>query len=77
MRLISTYADIQDLQFSIAVKKPLSIKCCQMQEPFEVVTMEGKMRGRKGDYLMIGIEGEMYVCKKSIFEKTYTIKKGK
>jgi hypothetical protein len=42
-----------------------------MQEDFEVETLEGNLRGRAGDYLMVGVEGELYPCSREIFEKTY------
>ena len=38
---------------------------------FEVETLEGLMKGKKGDYLMRGVEGEYYPCDRAIFEKTY------
>jgi hypothetical protein len=59
------------LPFRRAVKKPIPIRCIQMQEDFEVETLEGSLRGRAGDYLMVGIEGELYPCSREIFEKTY------
>jgi hypothetical protein len=42
-----------------------------MQEPFRVETLEGTLEGKAGDYLMIGVRGEMYPCAKEIFEETY------
>jgi len=43
-----------------------------MPTEFDVDTPEGKMHGNAGDYLVCGIEGEMYPVKRSIFIKTYT-----
>jgi hypothetical protein len=40
-------------------------------EDFEVETLEGVMRGKAGDYLIIGVAGEKYPCKREIFERTY------
>lgn len=34
-------------------------------------TKEGWMRASPGDYIIRGVEGELYPCKPSIFEKTY------
>ena len=65
--------NIPDYQFKEAVKKPIPIKCYQIDEPFEVQTMEGIMKGKKGDWLMVGISGEMYPCDDDIFKKSYTI----
>lgn len=56
-----------------AKKKPITIKCAQIDEPFEVETMEGTMTGKAGDWLMIGVNGEKYVCDNAIFRKTYDI----
>jgi hypothetical protein len=54
-------------------KRPVVVHATQMDQPFEVTTLEGKIRGKTGDYLMIGIDGEKYPCDKTIFEKTYDI----
>lgn len=62
-----------DLPFKKAVKKPIPVRCIQMHEPFEVVTLEGVMRGKAGDWLMIGVNNEMYPCEESIFTKTYDL----
>jgi hypothetical protein len=43
----------------------------KMHEDFHVKTLEGDMEGHNGDYLCRGIEGELWPCKASIFEKTY------
>jgi len=64
---------VPDLDFKEAIKKPIPVKCVQINEPFEVETMEGVMKGKKGDWLMCGIHGEMYPCDQEIFEKTYSI----
>jgi hypothetical protein len=64
---------IPDLNFEKAIKKPIAIKCTQINEPFEVETMEGTMKGKKGDWLMVGVNGEMYACDQSIFKKTYKL----
>ena len=54
-------------------KKPLVVHAIQMwyADGFEVTTLEGKLRGKQGDYLMFGVDGEKYPCDKKIFEKTY------
>ncbi len=40
--------------------------------PF-IITLEGKHYISKGDYIITGVDGERYPCKKDIFLKTYTI----
>ncbi|MBU2527481.1 MAG: PGDYG domain-containing protein [Bacteroidetes bacterium] len=64
---------LEVLPFKKAVKKPIPVRCVQMHEAFEVETMEGTLRGKKDDWLMIGISGEMYPCDNEIFHKTYDI----
>lgn len=54
------------------MKKPIPVKAFQMDEEFRVQTMEGDYKqGKPGDYLMCGILGELYVCDKEVFEKSY------
>ena len=39
----------------------------------EIKTLEGVMRGNCGDYIIKGIQGEIYPCKPDIFEMTYEL----
>lgn len=55
---------------------PKIIKAVQMSEDFEVDTLEGLMHGNAGDYLVTGIQGERYPCKKEIFEASYEVIRG-
>ncbi len=64
---------IPDLPFQKAVKKPIPIRCVQVREAFEVETLEGVMRAKAGDWLVVGIHGEMYPIDREIFEKTYDL----
>lgn len=52
-------------------KKTAIAHACQMDEVFEVNTLEGIMTGNAGDYLMMGVSGEYYPCAQDIFEKSY------
>lgn len=36
-----------------------------------IKTLEGEMRANYGDWIIRGVEGEIYPCKNSIFEATY------
>ena len=65
--------EIPVFTFREAIKKPIPVRCIQLQEPFQIETMEGLMQGKPGDYLIIGIKGEMYPCDKTIFEETYEL----
>jgi len=66
---------VPELDYKKALKKPIPVRCIQMEEAFEVETLEGLMKGQPGDWLMIGVNGEMYPCAKEIFEKTYDLQK--
>ena len=37
----------------------------------EIKTLEGTMVAKAGDYIIRGVNGEIYPCKCDIFEKTY------
>ena len=53
------------------IKRPITISAEVLTKPTDIQTLEGTMHGDTGDYLVIGVEGEQYVVKKHIFEKTY------
>jgi len=36
-----------------------------------VITLEGVMKAKRGDYIIKGVEGEIYPCDERIFHKTY------
>jgi hypothetical protein len=56
-----------------AIKKPIPIFARKIDEPFEVETTEGLMKGQAGDWLMQGVSGELYICPNSIFNRSYDI----
>ena len=37
----------------------------------KIPTLEGTMTARTGDWIIKGVNGEIYPCKPDIFEKTY------
>lgn len=41
-----------------------------------IETLEGTMIGEDGDYVIKGINGEFYPCKKDIFDKSYELTEG-
>jgi hypothetical protein len=67
---------VPELEYKKAIKKPIAVRCIQIDEAFEVETLEGKMKGRPGDWLIVGVNGEMYPIAKEIFKKTYNLQKG-
>lgn len=43
-------------------------------EPFiQIMTLEGMMTARLGDYIIKGVAGEFYPCAPGIFDKTYEV----
>ena len=52
-------------------KKPVVVHARQIDKPFEVHTLEGIMKGKAGDWLIMGVEKELYPCDDKIFKKTY------
>ena len=52
-------------------KKPVVIDAYQTDKEMEICTLEGVMRADVGDWIITGVNGEMYPCKPDIFAKTY------
>jgi hypothetical protein len=60
-----------EIDFEGSFLKTEPIKAVRMDEPFEVETLEGTMKGKAGDWLAEGIEGERWPIDADIFKKTY------
>ncbi len=54
-------------------RKTAPIYAIKMKDSFEVKTLEGIMTGKAGDYLAMGVKGEMWPIAQDIFKATYTI----
>ena len=54
-------------------KKPVVIEAYQTTQEMDIPTLEGVMHASIGDFIITGVNGEMYPCKPDIFEKTYEI----
>lgn len=52
-------------------KKPIVIEAIELREQVKIKTREGVLVGYVGDFLIEGIEGEIYPCGREIFFKTY------
>jgi hypothetical protein len=52
-------------------KKPVVIQARRLVQPVAIVTPEGTMHGRRGDWLITGIKGERYPCAHDVFLSTY------
>lgn len=46
-----------------------------LQKRLYVNTLEGDMLVNTGDYIIKGVNGEVYPCKPDIFHKTYEVEK--
>lgn len=70
MKTFDTFEDVEEMR--PCVKKPVIVKAKQIHEDFRVNTLEGNYKqGKAGDYLVKGVDGELYINDKDIFEKTY------
>jgi hypothetical protein len=70
MKTYETYEQVADMKD--CRKKPIVIQAKQINEEFRVWSLEGNYKqGKAGDYLMSGIDSELYICDREIFEKTY------
>jgi hypothetical protein len=70
MKTYDTYEKVDGMMD--CVKRPIVVHAKRINEEFRVETLEGNYKqGKPGDYLMRGINGELYICDGSIFEKTY------
>jgi len=54
-------------------KKPVVIEAYQTDTELDIKTLEGTMHANIGDYIITGVNGEIYPCKPDIFEKTYEL----
>ena len=70
MKTYETFENVEGMKECL--KRPIIVHAKQINEDFRVDTLEGNYKqGKAGDYLMKGIDGELYICDKDIFEKTY------
>jgi uncharacterized Zn finger protein (UPF0148 family) len=56
-------AYIDDAAYQAGVHPPVTVVI--------IHTLEGDMRATDGDYIIKGVKGEFYPCRKDIFEETY------
>jgi len=70
MKTFETFEDVAGMM--PCMKRPIIIQAKLMNEEFRVNTLEGNYKqGKPGDYLMQGIDNELYICDGPIFDKTY------
>lgn len=54
-------------------RKTTTTQAVQAPWPFVIHTREGRLYGRKGDWIAIGVRGEIYPISKPIFKETYEL----
>jgi len=70
MKTYSTFESVVGMQE--CMKRPIVVHAKRIDEDFRVDTLEGNYKqGKAGDYLMKGVDGELYICDGAIFERTY------
>jgi hypothetical protein len=70
MKTFDTFEQVTEM--AGCMKKPIMVHAKQINEDFRVNTLEGNYKqGKPGDYLMKGVDGELYICDRAIFERTY------
>jgi len=58
--------EFKDYRAKPLIKKALRLTCSQ-----EIFTLECTMKAEAGDWLIMGIKGELYPCKDDIFRESY------
>ncbi len=53
--------------------RPIIVEVQKCEVTTTIHTLEGDMTAVPGDYIITGVKGELYPCKKEIFEATYDI----
>ena len=70
MKTFATFENVADML--PCMKRPIGVHARLINEKFRVNTLEGDYKqGKPGDYLMQGIDGELYICDGPIFERSY------
>lgn len=82
MRAVKKLIEVEVWQLNPRVELPIwvdnawrkkQVHYDMKSEIWTIETLEGEMRAHNGDYLIQGVEGELYPCKRRVFEKTYSI----
>ena len=76
MKTFDTFEQVEGM--NPCVKRPIVVHARRIDEEFRVNSLEGNYKqGKAGDYLMRGIDGELYICDDSIFNKSYDFTENK
>ena len=63
----------EEMCFTWGIKFIENCKFHKKSKCLIIKTLEGKLIGERGNYIIRGVEGEFYPCKREIFEKTYEL----
>lgn len=76
MRIYGTYEEISGMED--CCKAILVVKSKLITGEVQVISLEGNYaKSKVGDYIMKGIDGELYICDGSVYDRSYlTIKPG-
>lgn len=66
-----SYDELEKDKLEIWSNIPIARRAIKIDEPFSCNTLEGITQGKAGDYLVVGIDKEIYPCDAEIFLKTY------
>jgi len=72
MKVFITYKD--ELPHPKRIKqyrKTTTIRAVRMEKDFAVLTLEGLVKGKAGDWLARGVKGELYPIAADVFDRTY------
>lgn len=67
---ITTWKDVPNW-FIKALNKGIAFYDMDNGHKLTIKTLEGNMKVNEGDWIIKGINGELYPCKHDIFKKTY------
>lgn len=62
---------IEEEKFQDYRKKPVVIQAYPTDVELDIETLEGTHHASVGDYIIRGVQGELYPCKPEIFKETY------
>jgi hypothetical protein len=54
-------------------KRPVIVQAIQLKYRTQIFTEQGTKEGQPGDWLMQDVEGDQYMIRRSVFEKTYDV----
>jgi hypothetical protein len=63
--------DLDDLTWKPARKKPVEVEFVDPDERTVIHTREGRVIANDGDYVIRGVDGEIYPISAEIFHRTY------